>query len=581
MKPSLIPSPKEMSERREICQDRVVTESLVPGFRPEAGAYGISISKTGTLLEAADQSGLFYARQTLAQIDIQFPKRRPCLDILDWPDFPVRGFYHDVSRGKVPTLKTLLALAETCAHYKLNQLQLYIEHTYAFKNHPEVWAGADPLTAEEIRTLDARCAELHIDLVPSFSMFGHFYTWIHHKFPELNELDRDVSGEPFTFWDRQMHYTLDCQNPRSIGLLREIIQEVRPLFRSRFFNICADETFDLGKGRNKALAEKRGEGRLYIDFLKQIMQAVHAADAVPMFWGDIIAKHPDLVGEIPDDVIFLSWEYGINFDRQEKETKLLKKHKRPFYVCPGTGSWMGFLPAMQDAERNITGSAALGLKNGARGLLNTDWGNFGHIAPLGLSLPGLLLGASCGWNAAAVKLPEFRRTVSETILGDASGTLNGLLVKAAAAGRASWPMLCFSQQPRAFDHPDDWFDRASGLPNGLFKLPARTHLAALNKIRRLNAKMEPVLKRCRPADPLLVEEICVALLGHELMEEMILIFYHQAGKTKLIPHDAKSTAIRLREFDRRLAAVWKKRNKPSELFRIRAILRKAATHLSS
>lgn len=87
MKLALIPAPKKMSERPGVCRARAVTESIVPGFRPEAGYYGISISETGTLLEAAEQSGLFYARQTLAQIDIQFPKLRPCLDILDWPDF--------------------------------------------------------------------------------------------------------------------------------------------------------------------------------------------------------------------------------------------------------------------------------------------------------------------------------------------------------------------------------------------------------------------------------------------------------------------------------------------------------------
>lgn len=532
-------------------------------------------------MKAADPAGLFYARQTLDQIDRQFPKLRPCVEILDWPDFPVRGFYHDVSRGKVPTLKTLLALAETCARYKLNQLQLYIEHTYAFKNHPEVWSGADPLTAEEIRTLDARCAELHIDLVPSFSTFGHFYTWIHNKFPELNELERDVSGDPFTFWDRQQHYTLDCRNPRSIALIREIIQEVRPLFRSKFFNICADETFDLGKGKNKEAVAKLGEGRLYLDFVKQIMEAVHAAGAVPMFWGDIIAKHPELVGEIPKDAVFLTWEYGINFERQEKENRLLHKQRRSFYVCPGTASWMGFLPAMHTAERNIAGSATLGLKHGAQGLLNTDWGDYGHVAPLGLSMPGLILGASCGWNAAGVSLPEFRRTVSETFFGDPDGTLLDLLVEASAAGRASWVVICWALQPRAADHPDNWFEPASGLPYGLFKTAARSHFAALKKIRILRGEIEHVLTRCRPSDPLLIEEIRVALLGIELMEEVTLIFFHQAGKTKMLPPDANATSSRLRELDRRLAAIWKKRNKPSELFRIREILRAAAVRVKA
>ena len=581
MQNSLIPRPKIITRRSGFSQNLSINESLVPAFRSEVGAYRLTVSKTGTMVEAAGEEGLFYARQTIAQIDRQFPARRPCMDIVDWPDFPVRGFYHDVSRGKVPTLATLLALAETCALHKLNHLQLYIEHTYAFKNHPEVWAGADPLTAAEIRKLDEHCAKLHIDLVPSFSTFGHFYTWIHNKFPDLNELDRDVSAEPFTYWDRQQHYTLDCRNPRSIALVREIIEEVRPLFRSRFFNICADETFDLGKGKNKKAAENQGGGRLYLDFVKKIMKVVRAAGAVPMFWGDIISKHPDLVLEIPKDVVFLSWEYGNDFSRQSKETQFLQKLKRPFYVCPGTSNWRTFLPAMRVAEKNIMGSALLGIKRGARGLLITDWGDYGHVSPLGLSLPGLLLGASCGWNSAGVKLPAFRRAVSTAIFGDPGGTLLDLLVRTSAVGRASWSMLCWSHQPRAFDHPNDWFDPATGLPNGLFKLPARTHWAALKKIRLLSREIECVLARCRPTDPLLLEEIRVALLGHELMEEITLVYYHQAGKTKIIPPNPSATATRVRELDKRMAAVWKKRNKPSELFRIRNILRSAASHLKS
>ena len=254
---------------------------LVP--RPEAGAFEVGIRPDGIELRAADEAGYFYAAQTLTRLRRQFGAKLPALELADWPAFPVRGFYHDVTRGKVPTLKTLLSLAETCAAHRLNHLELYIEHTYAFARHPEVWQGADPLTADEIRALDARCAELHIELVPSFSTFGHFYTWIHNKFPELNELERNVSADPFTWWDRMSHYTLDCRDPRSLELVEEIIREVRPLFRSRHFNICCDETFDLGKGKNRVAAARLGNGRLYVDFLKSIMTVVRDCSAVPLF----------------------------------------------------------------------------------------------------------------------------------------------------------------------------------------------------------------------------------------------------------------------------------------------------------
>lgn len=59
----------------------------------------------------------------------------------------------------MPTLATLKELADRASFYKINQLQLNIEHTFAFKGLSEVWRGADPLTAEEIMELDEYCGD--------------------------------------------------------------------------------------------------------------------------------------------------------------------------------------------------------------------------------------------------------------------------------------------------------------------------------------------------------------------------------------------------------------------------------------
>ena len=52
----------------------------------------------------------------------------------------------DISRDKVPTMPTLFALVDRLAEWKINQLQLYIEHTFAYRGHEEVWRNADPMT---------------------------------------------------------------------------------------------------------------------------------------------------------------------------------------------------------------------------------------------------------------------------------------------------------------------------------------------------------------------------------------------------------------------------------------------------
>ena len=53
----------------------------------------------------------------------------------------------DVSRDKVPTMATLRAIVERLASWKVNQLQLYSEHTFAYRDHAEVHAAASPFDA--------------------------------------------------------------------------------------------------------------------------------------------------------------------------------------------------------------------------------------------------------------------------------------------------------------------------------------------------------------------------------------------------------------------------------------------------
>ncbi|MEI6035407.1 MAG: glycoside hydrolase family 20 zincin-like fold domain-containing protein [Verrucomicrobiae bacterium] len=542
--------------------------------RSEADAYRLTITPDGVTIEAPHPSGLYYGKQTLAQIRRQRSGPLPCLQILDWPDYPVRGFYHDVSRGKVPKLKTLLALADKCAHYKINQLQLYVEHTFAFQNHPEVWQGADPLTADEILALDEHCASRHIELVPSLSTFGHFYGFLHtKKLQHLNELERDVSGEPFNWWDRQAHYTLDCRNPESIALVREIIAEVRPLFRSKIFNICADETFDLGKGKNRRRAAKLGAGRLYVDFLKQIMAAVREAGSTPMFWGDVIGHHPELVGEIPSDAIALDWDYDA--DLKNSRSELLKNAGCRYYVCPGVAGWGRAINDYRTAHQNITRFAKLGRRRGAAGLLNTDWGDYGHINALGLSFPGLILGAAAAWNPLSPALRESRMepAVSRYELGDPTGRLLGLLREASAAGRlASWQALSFWQQPRSKDMPDSWFDAESGLPDMIFKHPYQKHAAALRMIKHLTKKIESLLAKSAPQDPLVASEILTGLFALRVFEEIFLVLHGRRKKQRPAPPKAERVAADVRALETRMRRDWLKRNKPSEFARVGDVL---------
>ena len=112
---------------------------------------------------------------TLSQCFQRNGARLPALEIEDKPDLRYRGYYLDCSRGRVPTLETLKRYADLLCRYKINEWQLYIEHTYLFRNLSEAWRGDTPLTAEEIMELDRYCRARHIELIPSLSSFGHMY----------------------------------------------------------------------------------------------------------------------------------------------------------------------------------------------------------------------------------------------------------------------------------------------------------------------------------------------------------------------------------------------------------------------
>ena len=72
------------------------------------------------------------------------------LHIEDAPAIVNRGYYFDCTRGRIPKLSWLKQLADRMAYYKLNQLQLYVEHSYLFRGMTELWRDDTPLTAEEI-----------------------------------------------------------------------------------------------------------------------------------------------------------------------------------------------------------------------------------------------------------------------------------------------------------------------------------------------------------------------------------------------------------------------------------------------
>ncbi len=567
---------KRPSVLRTLNNNASIRLSIKAGKNPEA--YNIEITAGQIELCGESEQGLFYAVQTLRQLIRTEGPSLPCLSISDSPDFPVRGFYHDVTRGKVPKLETLMELAEKMSFYKLNHMQLYVEHTFAFKNHADIWAGSDPLTHEEILKLGEHCEKLHIDLAPSISTFGHFYTALRSPRKEhLNELDIKASEKPFSLHDRMAHYTLDCMNPESLALVTEMIEESIPLYKSPYFNICCDETFDLGRGRNAKFMEEAGEGRLYIDFLKKIMQPVIKHGRKPMFWGDIILKNPSLIPEIPKEAIALSWTYGANPDKNN--CLGFSKSGRSYFVCPGVTGWNHWVNDINTSTENIRKFVEMGKKNGACGVLNTDWGDYGHINLLANSMHGMIFGAEASWNIKeAQKTKDFDRNFSLLEFGDASGKIAELWRKVNSLESVQWWAIS-----RLFDHhylSSDEIHSESGLP-------VHSHImdykpASIAKSRATLLQLAEEIRQTAFASKksanaeLAYRELLTGIKGLVLMNETALLIQKAAGRKSGEELSFNGTSDEIRRFESELTEIWHMRNKPSEYHVVRNILLKTA-----
>ena len=361
--------------------------------------YRITIDTGHVKMEYAKAAGAFHAVTTLTQIIAQCGRKIPCLSIEDEPDYPVRGVLLDISRNKIPTMKSLFGLIDILSELKINHLQLYMEgFPFAYPSFPEVWQGGDPMTGEELMRLDRYCRDRFIDLVPNQNSFGHMSAWL--KRAEFEKLAESSSGTVNSIGLYEPSSTLNPSDPGSVTLLERLYDDLLPNFNSDYFNVGLDEPFELGKGKSKERCEKMGTGRVYLDFLLKVHRLVSARHKTMLFWGDILSEYPELIQEIPKDTIVQEWGYESDhpFDincRRYQEAGL------SFYVCPGTGSWKSVSGRSRNMQDNIKNAVINGKKYGAKGCIITDWGDYGHWQYQPISYAGMVYGAALSWNVQA------------------------------------------------------------------------------------------------------------------------------------------------------------------------------------
>lgn len=384
----ILPTPQQVQWQKgsfawnERAIDAVLVNHLeVP--RNEDQAYRLTISKDRVLMEATSETGLFYAEQSLKQLHRYASTNRteiPCMTILDWPDFKLRGWQDDISRGPIVSMDYLKQLIPQLAECKLNAFSLYTEHTFRTKSHPDI-APIDAFTAEEIEELDAFCKQYHIQLIGNQQCFAHF---------------EEILKNPFYEYLADAPDNLNPGIEETYDFLEDLIREESQAYSSPLFNINCDETESLGSGKAKAYVDSVGKETAYYLHINRVNEIVKRHGKRAMMWGDIADQHPEILNNLDKDIIFLAWSYAAR-DSYDEFLKPYVESGHEFIVAPGVSLSERVLPKYHEFMVNIPNLCRDGFRNGAVGVINTCWDDFGESLTNN-ALYGLLLGAEKSWN---------------------------------------------------------------------------------------------------------------------------------------------------------------------------------------
>jgi hypothetical protein len=367
--------------------------------------YRIVFRDGAATVEAADDAGARYAAATLAQLAQPYPDGV----IEDWPAVAVRGVMLDVSRCRVPSVATLKDLFAQLARWKVNHVELYLEHTFAYPGHEEVWRDASAYTAAELRELDDFAASVGIELTGQQNCLGHMERWLKHD--RYRPLAISPDGFTAPWGEQRGPSTADPDNPATLALARELFAELLPNLRSRRAHVGLDEPWELSSERSGS----------WITYLKALRAAPELAGHHVLVWDDVLVHNPELLSEIPADVTICDWGYEAAQPFDERATEL-KAMGLPFWLCPGTSAWTTVAGRWTNAVTNIASACTAAVANGAEGVMVTDGGDQGHIQHHVISQPMFAWAAACAWNpaASADDIPEVVGELGEPLrlLGD-------------------------------------------------------------------------------------------------------------------------------------------------------------------
>lgn len=396
----ITPSPQrvEMQSGQYLFSGQPVVETqILNSFPVDTNAdqgYILEVHPNKVVISATGELGLYYGQLSLKQMTRHYAQKNgqvslPCLRIVDYPKLKYRGWMDDISRGPIPNMKFLKQVISKLAEYKMNFFNLYTEHVFKLDKYPDI-APTDGLTAEEIRELEEFAAQYHIEIFGNQQCLAHAEKTL--RIPFYQEM-------------ADTKYNWNPGHEKTYAFLKYELETVAKAYSSPYFNINCDETEAMGSGKGREYVQNHGgAGQVYANHIDRVYNILKPMGKRVMMWGDIAAKDPDIVRQLPKDMIMLVWSYAPS-DSYANMIEPFTRQGLQFMVVPGMSMWGHVFPSYDTYTKNIANLTRDGYKRGAMGMMNTAWDDSGESL-FNSTWHGMAWAAEMAWRPIEQEEPK-------------------------------------------------------------------------------------------------------------------------------------------------------------------------------
>ncbi|MHA1452883.1 MAG: family 20 glycosylhydrolase [Promethearchaeota archaeon] len=377
------------------------TTEIPPESRRQA--YTITSNEDTICISAWTYRGAYYGIQTLSQLLTREPDSEgdkvilPKISIIDYPVYNIRGLVDDISRGQRPTLDNFKKFIRFLSRTKQNYLVLYIEDIFKWEKYPQIGRNRGVLTKEDLIEIQAYAKEWFVTIIPGVELLGHMDNMLTE--PDLIEYAEFPGAQ-----------CLNISNPRTKEFVRDLIQEIAPVFEISMFAPICDESHDFGLRRSKEYVKKKGWGPALAEWYLFLIEEIRkTGKQVVLFAHDILYKSKTVMQAIQkENAVVYFWDYS-----DKKKYPVISKLRRQGLTVvggPAVFDWSRHFPHFDFAEQNMINMAQDGLKRGLVGLITTKWGDFFNENFRNNIFYGLSVNAQAAWTPMKCSVPQIRHS---------------------------------------------------------------------------------------------------------------------------------------------------------------------------